>query len=675
MAGTTRLQLQQLEDRTVPAAPELPGSATFGVPWSESTRVTLSFAPDGSGIAGEQSRLFATLDAQMPRAVWQREILRAAQTWAAVTNVSIGVVVDGGQPFGEPGLGQTDARFGDIRIGGRAMAPRALGITVPHDTFGTGTWSGDIFFNTTVDFRRPESDLYTVALHEIGHALGLEQSRNPASAMADHGSQPRTGLSAGDIAAVQALYGVRLRDPNEGIGGNDTLGRASRVDIRDDGDLPGVALGDITTPQDVDFFEIEIPDDSTGSVSFRVQSSRISLLAPRLTIFSASGQVVGQTQGTDPTGSTATVQLNQVVGDQSYFVRVEAATADEFAVGRYGLAVIFDAANTLSLAQIDQFLRGPYDHLDSRNLDNVLNYLYDEIGDGLIDDGEFDDEPDGANVLEPIRGNARVTHFGTVASLDTAADTDYYRFVVPDGTTTPMSVLTATVAALDANGSVPRMAVLSDELQPIAVDVLTNGNNTFTVQVTGLVAGAAYYIRMSANPNAGNPLSNYALTLDLGSRVAALETFATGPAPSQPAPGQTAPIVRVLYVARPQLIQFLLTAGTATEPGRSVAMTVVDSAGRVVYSLSALAGSATSGPTLFLTPGTYRIRVSATGTGQPVCYTLRGKVLTDPIGPGVDDITSAPRYSLTLVDGRYATVEFVPVANAPYPWSLLDIII
>src|SRR5438067_10264064 len=85
-----RLMLEPLEDRAVPA--------TFGVPWDDPSHLTLSFAPDGTAIAGHTSTLFQTLNAQMPTATWQREILQSFQTWAVQANINIGLVGDGGQP-------------------------------------------------------------------------------------------------------------------------------------------------------------------------------------------------------------------------------------------------------------------------------------------------------------------------------------------------------------------------------------------------------------------------------------------------------------------------------------------------------------------------------------------------------------------------------------------------
>src|SRR5262249_37862258 len=112
------LRLEVLEDRTVPAV--------YGIPWSDPRHLTLSFVPDGTAIVGHTSNLFGALDAQMPTASWEGEILKAVQAWVVNANLSVGVVPDGGQPFGTSGLTQGDPRFGDIRIGAQPMDPNVL---------------------------------------------------------------------------------------------------------------------------------------------------------------------------------------------------------------------------------------------------------------------------------------------------------------------------------------------------------------------------------------------------------------------------------------------------------------------------------------------------------------------------------------------------------------------
>src|ERR1700733_15181599 len=156
MAESRLLVMEHLEDRTLRAA--------FGVPWRDPTPLTLSFAPDGTMIAGQSSALFQTLNTQFPSAAaWQDVIIQAFQTWAVQTNISIGLTTDSGAPFGGAGLMQGDPRFGDIRIGAVPLDPNVLAITVPPDPFMSGTLAGDMVLNSAGEITSAE--LFDVALH------------------------------------------------------------------------------------------------------------------------------------------------------------------------------------------------------------------------------------------------------------------------------------------------------------------------------------------------------------------------------------------------------------------------------------------------------------------------------------------------------------------------------
>src|SRR6266487_2961635 len=109
-----RLSVHRLEDRLTP---------TWGVGWYNPDSLTLSFVPDGTDVSGTPSSLHALLGPNS--SAWQREILRAFQTWAVETNVNIGLVADGGQALGIAGLAQGDSRFGDIRIAARPLSTTA----------------------------------------------------------------------------------------------------------------------------------------------------------------------------------------------------------------------------------------------------------------------------------------------------------------------------------------------------------------------------------------------------------------------------------------------------------------------------------------------------------------------------------------------------------------------
>src|SRR5580704_12533044 len=219
----TRLTIEQLEDRIQPS--------TTGLPWP-SRNLTLSFVPDGTMVDGYQSSLFQTLGSQVSTQAWETQVLKAAQTWAAVTNLNIGLVADGGQPLGVAGLAQGDPRFGDIRVAAEPMGLNAaLSLGSPYDP-AAGTRSGDIVFNSSVPWGIDSpgtNDIYTAALHEIGNALALSENLDPTSAMCQTYQGPVTGLSQGDIAAIQALYGAPTPDAYQGTAGTAPLGIAAGV--------------------------------------------------------------------------------------------------------------------------------------------------------------------------------------------------------------------------------------------------------------------------------------------------------------------------------------------------------------------------------------------------------------------------------------------------------------
>jgi hypothetical protein len=69
--------------------------------------------------------------------------------------------------------------------------------------------AGDMHLNADENWQiGSDIDLFSVALHEAGHALGLAHSDNPDSVMYPY-YHLVTGLSPEDIAGVQALYGTK----------------------------------------------------------------------------------------------------------------------------------------------------------------------------------------------------------------------------------------------------------------------------------------------------------------------------------------------------------------------------------------------------------------------------------------------------------------------------------
>ena len=89
--------------------------------------------------------------------------------------------------------------------------------------------AGDVHFNDTLlwganDVRR--WDVFTVALHELGHSLGLVHSADPDAVMYPLYRGILPGLTAGDVEAVRSIYAAADREPPPSGWGDTAVGYA-----------------------------------------------------------------------------------------------------------------------------------------------------------------------------------------------------------------------------------------------------------------------------------------------------------------------------------------------------------------------------------------------------------------------------------------------------------------
>ncbi|MGL4553182.1 MAG: matrixin family metalloprotease [Gemmataceae bacterium] len=665
------LRLEGLEDRTVPAL--------YGIPWQDPGRLTISLPPDGTAIAGHASGLEGSLDGQ-GLGDWRRTLLTAYQTWAAAANLNFGFRPDSGEAFGTAGLVQGDPRFGDIRIGGQAMSPEVLAVAVSPDPTLSGTWSGDVLFNTAHTFDGAPYSLLAVALHEAGHTLGLDNSADPNSVMFTTYNRTRVTLSAQDAARLRALYGVRAADGYEGRLGNNVFARSSafRLPAGFKGETPLVAFGDITRVGDVDHFSFSFPDDGNddqnqGEVTVRLQTAGTSLMTPKLTVMDAAGRVLGASVSSELVGDTLEVRLTGLSTAGRYTVRVEGATRDVFGVGRYGLAVRFDKTSGTPDELIGRLIAGSYDTLGA----DYIDAFFRSGGDVLLnaEDGA-NERPETATRLTPTPGY-RARRYEALGSLAKQEDVDVYRLVAP----ARRPVLTASVWTADGSGFEPGLRVVDAAGNPVAFRRLVGGNGTTTVQLDRAVAGRAYFLEVTLAGRATQDKGNYYVSASFGTRAAPLRTFAAGGLDE--ADRQDA---SRLYVAQAQLFHLLLTAGNE-DPGARVRMTLTDANGQTVRTLVAAAGESVSGGSVLLTPGEYTVRFEVENpNGSRVSYRLEGAAKSNPIGPALDDPTLLPQYATPPqptptpaytypgFDVPYDPSGYpgyvAPIGPSPYPWVI-----
>jgi hypothetical protein len=181
--------MDEASGRLLPAAANLVTS--FGDGW------------DGPGL-GAASLLywFGAMSSNLAESAVRDEILRAAAAWASVVQVSF-------SPAAAAKMKAEIEIFFAARVHGDNWPFDGRGGTLAHTFYpapNTETIAGDLHFDADETWRiGADVDVYSVALHELGHALGLAHNDNPDSVMYPF-YRKNAGLKRADIAEIRKLY-------------------------------------------------------------------------------------------------------------------------------------------------------------------------------------------------------------------------------------------------------------------------------------------------------------------------------------------------------------------------------------------------------------------------------------------------------------------------------------
>jgi len=621
-----RLAIERLEDRCNPAV---------GVPWIDSTSLSLSFVPDGTDISGTPSSSTAYFGSTLP-AVWQKEMLRAFQSWAVQANVNVGLVTDGGQPMGVAGAPQEDPRFGDFRVGARPLS-RDLNDSVAGNvpfSYSGGTWAGDILLNTkfvtTVNPSADQYDLYSVMLQESGNALGvLDNPDDKSSVMYPQYQGKATGLGSADVTAIRQLYGARRADKYEGVSGNDTF--AAAYNMTANGNLTALS-GDVTQAGDVDVYSFTAPLAGAGATGLTVQlkDAGLSLFTGRLTVYDAGQNQVGSAVTTDPLSNDVSLTVGGYTPGATYFVKIEGAGSDEFSIGAYNLKLTYNVP--VGISAISTFV--PYINYEGWSANGILAT---------------------AQPLDPLSSGHDST-FAVGGLLTANTDVDWFKFTPG---TDASGTLTLSVWAYNGGNLLPTVSVYDSLGNLVPTQIITNDHGLFTIQATNRQAGGTYFAKVAAAVPTGNQATGlYVLGADLGVHAATLyDSLANGNLSSSQAVSYA-----TLTVGEGRLTQFALSAANAGQAA-AVRMTIYDSQGNKVFTLVAEAGKAIKTGTVWLAAGTYTVVYNAASKSGAslagIAYSLAKWERSGPVDPfPIDPMDPAPP---PPPGGQVTTTDPVPI--------------
>ncbi len=628
------------------------GQTTFlpGQPWPNSRPITISFAPDLIEIGRYRNELFMHMQDQMSHPDWQIEILRACQTWSRQANVQFAVASDSPRAFGAPGLTQWDPRFGDIRLGAFPQQ-NVLGNVIPYNP-GASSWAGDIFFNTNCeyyihDFSQGSNspfnmyDLYSVALHEIGNALGLvDQMYDTTSVMYYAYTVPRIDLSLLDMENIQMLYGPPAADPYEMRGSNDNFATATPLTYPENflETFQVIVPGRIQHGADVDIYKIHgNPLAENCWIKLRVRGR--SLLCGRITAYDEQFQEIATNEAENPLRINVIKEITGIADGELVYIAVDWSGYPDFEFGEYELVLDFNEDGD---SEAEDWER-EYGDDDDDELERFFEAGDAALVDGLLDEFGLVDLENAANntfatsvLLSSPPGTPRGSRFEILSAIASPTDIDMYRLVTSPSAQGSMAIdlspLGLDVALLDVR-------VYNSNRKQLAISRRFRSDGDVVAVVENVQPNKTYYI--AVRNRTGNTIpGNYVLVVNVADRSAVLETIQqVNLSASQK------DRFGILTTYKTQLFRFDLTMTSANNNNQAAQFTIYSPTGQVEVVTSVRSGRSRT-VYVWLHAGDHYLRFTAVGKNnaaiKPSVVTLSGAIISDDEGPVLIDPSGNP---------------------------------